>query len=205
MSSALLKPPSLKPLVAPYRAILHTIAAIPHIARYFFREVSTPPKWCDTPPWHLVSHRHICAIPHFATYRAIIVRYPTKTSAKEFCDTITASIARYEKYRYWASKLKPPFAEPPKILQNSLQISRKISLPNIKKNQQRASAGAQGEEMRASLFLSRRKIAMGRKVLHTSFLLFGTYFPNTQDICYTGLSGWNFFCVFRGAPITYFL
>ena len=25
------------------------IAAIPHIARYFLREVSTPPKWCDTP------------------------------------------------------------------------------------------------------------------------------------------------------------
>ena len=69
-------------------------------------EVSTAPKWCDTPPppWHLVSHRHICAIPHLATYRAIIVRYPTKTSTKEFCDTIAASIARYEKYRCWASK-----------------------------------------------------------------------------------------------------
>ena len=55
-----------------------TIAAISHIARYFFREVSSSPKWCDTPPWCLVSHRHICAIPHFATYRAIIVRYPHK-------------------------------------------------------------------------------------------------------------------------------
>ena len=56
------------------------------------------------PPWHLVSHRHICAIPPFATYRAIIVRYPTKTSTKEFCDTIARSIARYEKYRCWFSK-----------------------------------------------------------------------------------------------------
>ena len=55
------------------------------------------------PPWYLVSHRHICAIPHFATYRAIIVRYPIKTSTKEFCDTIATSIARYEKYRCWAS------------------------------------------------------------------------------------------------------
>ena len=69
--------------MAPYRAILRyyrcdTIAAIPHIARYFLREVSAPPNWCDTPPWHLVLHRHICAIPHFATYRAIIVRYPMK-------------------------------------------------------------------------------------------------------------------------------
>ena len=57
-----------------------------------FGEVSTPPKWCDTPPWYLVSHKHICAIPHFATYRAIIVRYPIKTSTKEFCDTIATSI-----------------------------------------------------------------------------------------------------------------
>ena len=32
------------------------------------------------------------------------MRYPTKTSTKEFCDTIATSIVRYEKYRYWASK-----------------------------------------------------------------------------------------------------
>ena len=81
------------------------IAAIPHIARFFFREVSTPPKWCDNPYLYLVSHRHICAIPHFATYRAIIVRYPTKTITRDFCDTIAAGIARYEKYRCWASKV----------------------------------------------------------------------------------------------------
>ena len=30
---------------------------------------------------------HLCDTP-FATYRAIIVRYPIKTSTKEFCDTI---------------------------------------------------------------------------------------------------------------------
>ena len=80
------------------------IAAIPHIARYFLREVSTPPKWCDTPPWYLILHRHIRAIPHFATYRAIVVRYPIKTSTKQFCHTIATSIARYEKYRCSASK-----------------------------------------------------------------------------------------------------
>ena len=91
-----------------------TIAAMPHTARYFFREVSTPPKWCETPPWYLVSHRHICAIPHFATYRAIIVRYPTKTSTKKFCDTVAASIARYEKYRCWASK-EGAFRKPTKL------------------------------------------------------------------------------------------
>ena len=48
-------------------------------------------------------HRHISATPHFATYRAIFVRYPRKTSTKTFCDTIAQSIARYAKNRYWAS------------------------------------------------------------------------------------------------------
>ena len=79
---------------------------MPHIARYFLRDASTPPKWCDTPPWYLVLRRHICAIPHFATYRAIIVRYPIKTNTKEFCDTIATSIARYQKYRCWASQTR---------------------------------------------------------------------------------------------------
>ena len=85
------------------------------ISRDTFWEVSTLPKWCDTPPWYLVSHRHICAIPHFATYRVIIVRYPTKTSTREFCDTIAANIARYEKYRYWASKRSCGFPPTPGI------------------------------------------------------------------------------------------
>ena len=55
--------------------------AIPSLL-YFSREVSTPPKWCDTPRWHLVSHKRICAIPHFATYRGVTVRYPIKTSTQ---------------------------------------------------------------------------------------------------------------------------
>ena len=77
----------------------------PNIARCCLREVrAAPPKWCDPPPWHLVSHRRIFAIPHFATYCAIMVRYPIKTSAKEFCDTIATSIARYEKYRCCSSR-----------------------------------------------------------------------------------------------------
>ena len=33
---------------------------------------------------------------HFASYRAIIVRYPFKISTKEVCDTIATSIARDE-------------------------------------------------------------------------------------------------------------
>ena len=47
--------------------------AIPHIARYRFREVGTwhSPTMVRYPPLcYLVSHRHICAISHFATYRA---------------------------------------------------------------------------------------------------------------------------------------
>ena len=69
-----------------------TIAAILHIARHSLREVSTPPTWCDTPPpWYLVSHRHICAIPPLATYRAIIVRYPPPHKNKH--DNLVTRIA----------------------------------------------------------------------------------------------------------------
>ena len=35
------------------------------------------------------------------------MRYPIKTSTKEVCDTIARSLARYEKYRCWASKPCP--------------------------------------------------------------------------------------------------
>ena len=47
---------------------------------------------------------HLCDT-QFATYRAIIVQYFIKTSTEEFCDTIARSIARYEKYRCWVSKV----------------------------------------------------------------------------------------------------
>ena len=50
----------------------------PHIAPYFFREVSSSPKLCDTSPGQIVPHRHICAIPHLAAYRAIICTTPQK-------------------------------------------------------------------------------------------------------------------------------
>ena len=74
------------------------------ISRYTFqgrlaKMVRTPP------PLATISHRRIRAIPHFATYRTIIVRYPIKTSTKEFCDTMATSIARYEKYRCWADAI----------------------------------------------------------------------------------------------------
>ena len=37
-----------------------------------------------SPAWHLASHRHICAIPHFVTYHAIIPRYPLKQARRSF-------------------------------------------------------------------------------------------------------------------------
>ena len=93
------------PHIGWYRGTITERYPIPSL-RYLCREVSTHPKWCDTPSWYLVSHRHICAIPNFATYRTIIVRCPPppiKTSTKSFCDTIATRIARYENYRCWAS------------------------------------------------------------------------------------------------------
>ena len=86
---------------------------------------------------------HLCDT-HFATYRAIIVRYAIKTSTKEFCDTISTSIARYEKYRCWPlslfdcedinaalglprhAQLKPPAEEP--VLSPSVFASFSFSL-----------------------------------------------------------------------------
>ena len=67
------------------------------------RLTSTPPKRRDTP---LVlsltqTHLYIRVISHFTTYRVIFMRYPIPS----FCDTIARNIARYEKYRCWASKL----------------------------------------------------------------------------------------------------
>ena len=54
-------------LVAPYRAI----------SRYYHCDT----KYRREDTWYLVLHTHICAIPHSATYRAIIVRYPTNLQA----------------------------------------------------------------------------------------------------------------------------
>ena len=61
-----------------------SLVAYPMLRDSFLREVSTLLEWCDTPSWHLASQRHICAIPHFATYRAILVRYLIKIARKSF-------------------------------------------------------------------------------------------------------------------------
>ena len=96
-----------KGLVSTYHAILRYYCCdIPYCA-ILWKGSQHPPKLCDTPPPLVLSFSQAyCAIPHFATYRAITVRYPIKINTKDFCDTIATSIARYETYRCWASKSK---------------------------------------------------------------------------------------------------
>ena len=43
----------------------------------FFGRQAAPQYSALTPHWYLGPHRHICAIPHFATCYAMIMRYPT--------------------------------------------------------------------------------------------------------------------------------
>ena len=81
-------------LVAPYRAILRYYCCDTLYRAMLSKGAQHSPKIVPYPPWYLVSHRHICAIPHFATYRAIIMRYPMKTSTKDFL--------RYYRYKYRA-------------------------------------------------------------------------------------------------------
>ena len=62
-------------LVAPYCAILRYYRCdTPYRAILFKGSQHSPKIVRYPPPCYLVSHRHICAIPHFATYRAITVR-----------------------------------------------------------------------------------------------------------------------------------
>ena len=70
---------------------------IPHIAGSFFRDLPlvlslTQAHLCDTLFCNI--SRDNCAISR------------RDTSTQEFCDTIATSFARYEEYRYWASKPK---------------------------------------------------------------------------------------------------
>ena len=66
----------------PYRAIL-------------FQGILHSPTMLRYPPWYLVSHRHLCAIPLLQHIARELCDTPTKTSTKYFCDTIAACIARF--------------------------------------------------------------------------------------------------------------
>ena len=83
-----------------------------------------------SPLGYFVSHRHICAIPHFVAYREIIVRYPRKKQALNyFCNAIATGIMGYEKYRCWegnshllVSTLSLGAARPATILSHTCDI-----------------------------------------------------------------------------------
>ena len=70
---------------------------------------------------------HNGAIPPFTTILSIIVRYPTKTSKNELWDAIVASIARYAKYRYWASK---PTSSSPLVHRPGLCLAKRAAEQN---------------------------------------------------------------------------
>ena len=60
---------------------------------------------CAIPtPWYLASLRRICAISHFATYRAGIVRHPNKKCERVLRHYRCKYCAIYEKYGCWASE-----------------------------------------------------------------------------------------------------
>ena len=60
-----------------------TIAAIPHIVRYLLRDVSTDPKWCDTPLVVLrLTQAHLCDAP-FCNISCHDFAMPLKTSMKK--------------------------------------------------------------------------------------------------------------------------
>ena len=107
-------------LVAPKRGLLRYYRCDTPYRTTLFEGCEHSPKMVRCPPPGTYFHTgKFCAIPHFATYRAINVRYPTKTSTKEFCDTVAATYrAINEKYRCWASKtaLTKQYSAPSPIL-----------------------------------------------------------------------------------------
>ena len=64
------------------------------------------------PSWYLVSLRHICAIPHFATLRDN-VQYPIKTSTKMFAILLLRKIRALIKIKWALSPQKTPNTPPP--------------------------------------------------------------------------------------------
>ena len=65
-----------------------------HITRYFLREASTPPKWCDTPPLVLnFTQTHLCDTPFCNVWRDHSA-IPHKNKHE--------SVLRYYRYNYRA-------------------------------------------------------------------------------------------------------
>ena len=99
-------------LSGPISGDIVILSLIPHIARYFLREVCTPPKWCDTPTLVLsFTQAHLCDTRFCNVSRhncAILI----SKSTKELCDTTATSITRYEIFRCWACKHVAPDMHP---------------------------------------------------------------------------------------------
>ena len=57
---------------------------------------------CSLPLFVLSSHRHICAIPHFATHRAIVVRMLSLQASRDMRVSLLVSAIpeEYERDRY---------------------------------------------------------------------------------------------------------
>ena len=87
-------------LVAPYRVMLRYYRCDTLCRAMLFQVGWHSPQNGAIPPRYLVSQRHTCAIPHFATHCSIIVRCPKNQAQNRFAFHIATSITRYEKYRY---------------------------------------------------------------------------------------------------------
>ena len=76
------------------------------ISRDTFKGRSHSPKMVRYPPWVLsFTQAHLCDTPFCNVSRDnCAIPQEKKTSTRAFCDTIAARIARYGKYRCWASK-----------------------------------------------------------------------------------------------------
>ena len=92
--------------MAPYRAILRYYRCDTPYRVIIFKGGWHSPKMVRyPPPWYLsLTKAYLCDTTFCNISCDDGANPPKKTSTKEFCDTIATSIARYEKYRCWASK-----------------------------------------------------------------------------------------------------
>ena len=92
-------------LVAPSRAILRYYRCDTPYRAMFFSGRSALPEMVRYPSFVLsFTQAHLCDTP-FCNVSHDTSAISHKKRTKKFCDTIATSIARYEKYRSWASKM----------------------------------------------------------------------------------------------------
>ena len=116
---------------------------------------STQTHLCDTPFCNV--SRDNCAI-------------PTKTSTKEICDTIATSIARYDKYHCWASKLKimtlaAPYCAIPRDYLSDTPLLRAIGFV-VSQHDQLGAIPPPPHKRGISAILERYHIKQGKWVLY---------------------------------------